>query len=277
MDFTCIISAILFLTANILLLVYRVKEYHSSHFDRATLQTLDPEYIQAEWQWIISHRRTWLSAGILNGLAWFFFSIPMIQLAWVLSHRGSKSAWLHIGIAIFALVGAFTEWIGRFLYIGATQAMQMLVDEFNLNNWISSNSDDQIGWRTLEVTHIIVRGLVMYIDSFEWICLFIIMVLIHISVRQWRVHDAVTFGACWNSLGLFIGLLSILDFIAEILRLDGYHIFAPISFWYAGVNRLLLLPLWLIILSIRLPYAALKLNEPADSTVDAQGQTSMNA
>jgi hypothetical protein len=272
MDITCLLAALLFMTGNALLLAFYVKESKREHFDYDVYLTLDPTYIQKEWDFIIEHRPQWLSAGVINGLAWFFFVFPMVQLSWILSHRGSKSLWMHIAIAILALVGAFTEWISRFLYIGASMAMQMLVKEFNLSNWISENSNDDIGWRTLEVTHIVTRGLISFIDAFEWICLFFIMVFVHISVRRWRTHDAVTFGACWNALGLFIGLLAVLDFVTEILRLDGFKVFGPIAFWYGAVNRLLLIPLWLIILGIRLPYAAMKLNEPTDTTVDLQQQ-----
>lgn len=272
MDITCLLAALLFVTGNCILLAFYAQEAKREHFDYDLYLTLDPTYIQTEWAWIIATRPKWMSAGIINGLAWFFFAFPMIQLAWILSQRGAKSLWMHIAIALFALVGAFTEWISRFLYIGASMAMQMLVEKFNLSNWISANSNDDIGWRTLEVTHIVTRGLISFIDAFEWICLFFIMTFIHISVRRWRTHDAVTFGACWNSLGLFIGLLSILDFVAEILRVDGFKIFGPIAFWYGAVNRLLLMPLWLIILSVRLPYAAMKIHEPTDTVVDAQQQ-----
>lgn len=35
----------------------------------------------------------------------------------------------------------------------------------------------------------------------------------------------------------------------------------PIAFWYATVNRLILIPFWLIILGRSLPYAAMRLND----------------
>jgi len=88
------------------------------------------------------------------------------------------------------------------------------------------------------------------------------MALIHISVKRWRRDvDSTTFGACWNALGLFIALMCILEFIAEVLRLDGFITFGKIAFWYSGVNRLILIPTWLILLGMRLPYAAVKLNQ----------------
>jgi hypothetical protein len=262
MDISCVLSALLFFTGNLLLIIFYAKEANRSHFDYDTYVTLDPDYIQKEWDFRIQHKPKFLAAGIINALAWFFFAFPIIQLAWILSQRGAKSLWLHIAIAILALAGSFTEWISRFLYIGASMATELLVTDFNLDNWISSNSQDFIGWRTLEVTHIVTSGLILFIDAFEWICLSVILILVHISVRRWRVHDSVTFGACWNSIGLFIALLCLLDFVAEILRLDGFKLFGQIAFWYAAANRLVLLPLWLLMLGCRLPYAAMKLNEP---------------
>ena len=106
------------------------------------------------------------------------------------------------------------------------------------------------------------RGLTTFVDAFEWIIMFVMLVMIHVSVRRWRATDDVTFGAAWNSVGLFIALLCLLDFVAEILRLDGVRVFGQIAFWYAAVNRLVLIPMWLILLGWRLPYASLKLNEP---------------
>ena len=261
MDITCLIAALLFLTGNILLMVFYLKESQREHFDIRAYMALEPDYLIKEWEFIRDERPKWLSAGIINGMAWFVFSFPIIQLAWILSQRGSRSLWLHVCIAMLALTGTLTEWLARFLYIGSSTAMQMLTTKFNLNNWMGEDTNDQIGWRTLEVTHIVVRGLILFVDAFEWICLFFIMVFIHISVRHWRVKDTGTFGVFWNSLGLFIGLLSILDFVAEVLRLDGYKLFGPIAFWYAIINRCVLIPLWLIILGLRLPHAANKLNE----------------
>jgi hypothetical protein len=268
MDITCLIAALLFLTGNTLLMVFYLKESQRDYFDMKTYLTLDPDYLIKEWGFIESHRPKWLSAGIINGLAWFFFAFPMIQLAWILSQRGSKRIWMHVCIALLTLTGALTEWLARFLYIGSSMAMQMLTTKFNLDNWITEDSNDRIGWRTLEVTHVVVRGLILYIDAFEWICLFFIMIFVHISVRQWRVKDVDTFGACWNSLGLFIGLLSILDFVTEVLRLDGFMLFGPIAFWYGIVNRCILIPTWLIILGLRLPYAANKLTDHTDGMTD---------
>ncbi|KAL3902950.1 MAG: hypothetical protein SGARI_005598 [Bacillariaceae sp.] len=234
-NFMCVLSALLFMAGNALLITYYVREFNRPHFDYDTYVSLDPDMIQQEWDFRIEHRPKYLAAGILNALAWFFFMFPIIQLAWILSQGGSKWISLHICI-------------------------ELLVTQFNLDSWITT--DDQIGWRSLEVTHIVTYGLVTFIDAFEWILLFVIFTLIHISVKRWRRQvDSTTFGACWNALGLFVALFSLLDFVAEILRIIGFSTFGKIAFWYSSVNRLLLLPGWLLLLGCRLPVAGVKLNQ----------------
>merc|ERR1712176_752094 len=136
--------------------------------------------------------------------------------------------------------------------------------QFNLSSWINSSTTDNIGWRTLEITHIVTFGLVSIIGAIEWIILAIVMILIHMSVRRWlRNVDSTTFGSGWNALGLFVALMCILEFVTEVMRLSGFKYFSQIAFWYSSVNRLILLPSWLLILGIRLPYASLKLNQQA--------------
>jgi hypothetical protein len=261
-NFMCVLSALLFTVGNALLVAYYVREFNRLYFDYDQYVSMDPEYIQQEWDFRIEHRPKYLAAGIINALAWFFFQFPMIHLSWILSGGGSKWISLHIAIGLLAMTGSFTEWISRFLYIGMSMATELLATQFNLDNWITTSSNDQIGWRALELTHIVTYGLVSFIDSFEWILLFIIFVLIHISVKRWRrTVDTTTFGACWNALGLFCGLMCLLDFVAEILRLEGYRMFGQIAFWYSSVNRLLLIPTWLLLLGCRLPVASVKLNQ----------------
>eukprot|EP00934_Nitzschia_sp_Nitz4_P008533 Nitzschia sp. Nitz4//scaffold45_size130396//103795//104607//NITZ4_003468-RA/size130396-processed-gene-0.200-mRNA-1//1//CDS//3329552455//8523//frame0 len=260
MNLPAVLSALLFFTANLMIIIYYAKDKHRD-FDFDTYKTLDPDYIQEQWDFRMDHRAKWFIASILNTCAWFFFCFPMVQFSFVMSRRGSTSLGLHVAIAILTVFGSFTECMSRFLYMGAEMSTKMLVQDFNLDNWISDNSDDKLGWRCLEVTHIIVRGLILLVDSFEWIAIFFIMVLVHISVRRWRLVDHETFGAAWNSLGLFIGLLALLDFCAEVAQLDGFGVFRKIAFWYSMVNRLVLLPLWLLVLGWKLPYAAMKLNE----------------
>jgi hypothetical protein len=265
MDLTSLFSAILFFAGNLLIIIFYVKEGNREHWDSELHYQLDPDYLQEEWDFRNKYRVFYESAALINAMAWFFFAFPMLQLAWILSHRGSQSVWMHIIIAVLTLAGSFTEWISRFLHMGQSLACHKISREFNLDHWLADNSNDGLGWRTLEVTHIATSGIIWFIDAFEWLAMFFIMMFVHISVRRWRTTDVSTFGPCWNVLGLFIALLSVLDFVAEILRLDGFKTFRKIAYWYASLNRLVLLPLWLLLLGVQLPYAIRKTNPEADA------------
>lgn len=260
----CILAAICFFIGNALTIAYWRKDKERAHFDYDLYTDLDPGYIQMEWGFRVTGRPLYLSAGILNTVAWFFLMFPIVQLSWILSQKGTKWISLHVAITILVLTGSLTEWISHVLYIGSSMTSELLVRQFNLDSWITPNSEDAIGWRTLEITHIVTYGFISMIGAIEWIFLAMVLFLIHISVWRWRRNvDSTTFGSVWNALGLFIGLMCVLEFVAEVLRLDGYKTFGLIAFWYSGVNRLVLIPTWLILLGCRLPYASLKLNQQA--------------
>jgi len=260
----CVLSALCFIVGNSLTIVYYVKEFQRSHFDYDLYVDLDPGYIEMEWGFRVLNRPMYMSAGVMNTMAWFFLMFPIVQLSWILSQGGTRWISLHIAVAILVLTGSLTEWISHVFYIGSSIASELIVDRFNLDSWITSTSQDMIGWRTLEITHIVTYGLVSIIGAIEWLVIGIVMVLIHISVMRWRRNvDSTTFGAGWNTLGIFIALMSILEFITEVMRLDGQRYFSQIAFWYSSFNRLILLPSWLLILAMRLPYASLKLNQQA--------------
>jgi hypothetical protein len=260
----CVLAALCFIVGNSLTIVYYVKEFQRSHFDYDLYVDLDPGYIQMEWGFRVLNRPMYMSAGVMNTMAWFFLMFPIVQLSWILSQGGTRWISLHIAIAILILTGSLTEWISHVFYIGSSIASELIVGRFNLDSWITSTSNDMIGWRTLEITHIVTYGLVSIIGAIEWLVIGIVMVLIHISVMRWRRNvDSTTFGAGWNTLGIFVALMSILEFITEVLRLDGQRYFSQIAFWYSSFNRLILLPSWLLILGTRLPYASLKLNQQA--------------
>jgi hypothetical protein len=263
MDFTCILSALLFFVGNLLKLIYLGKESGRDAVSWLELKQLEPEFIQKEWEFRLDNRAHLFGIGWINSAAWFFFCFPILQLAYALNQqkgRGtSRSVWLHAGIVVMTLGGAFTEWIANFMYIGSTLACQLMINEFNLQNWGQWNDD--LGYRALEVAYFAIRGMKFWVDAFEWIALATVMFMIHLAVCRYRAIALEPFGACWNALGMFIGLLSLLDFVTEVLRVTNFRVFSAIAFWYGTVNRLIFIPLWLIVLGWRLPYALLKLEE----------------
>lgn len=262
MNIAAVLAAILVFLGNFLTIWYLGRElYRDVDLDR--WRELDPDYIQEEWAFRLDNRGLYLAASFIEALGWLLMAFPLFELSWILSNKGQQSTTLHLGIALFAIVAALTEWVSIFLYTGGTAATEYIVKNFNLDNWIL-NSNDQIGWRVIEVIHISTQGFMIFVSATEYLCLAFIMLFVHISVRRWRQFDSTTFGACWNSLGLFIGLLALLDYTSELLRLEGLKLFGPIAFWYACVNRLVLLPVWLLMLACRLPLATVKLEQPAD-------------
>jgi hypothetical protein len=283
-EFFSLLSATLFFVSNILLIIFYAKERQRAHFDWSEHQSLNPDYLQTEWEYRQENRPFWLASGFINAFAWFFFSFPMIQLAWILSRQGTRQLWIHVSIAILILAGSFTEWISRLCWIGATLASELLVSNFNLDDWlrgdisssIQADGSDGLGWRTLEVNHIVSSGFIWFVDAFEWLCLSGALILTYVSVRQWRVHDTNTFGGRWNAMGLFIGLMCLLEFTAEILRFEGFRTFGPIALVYATFNRLILMPLWIVILGFALPRAVMMQKYGGENTSSELALTEMN-
>lgn len=277
MNFLCLLSAIFFFVGNVVTIVYYAIDYRHANLTENLddYLELDPQYLMTRWSFRSESFPMYISAGILNTLAWFLFMFPVVQLSWILSQGGTKWISAHVAMAIFVLTGSLTEWIASFLYIGSSMTAQLLVQNFNLDNWISENAGDFLGWRTLEVTHVVSFGLVSIVGAIEWILMAIIMMIIHFSVRRWqRQVDQTTFGACWNALGLFISLFCILEFVTEVLRLYGAsRYFNQLAFWYSASLRLVFIPTWLLILGMRLSYASLKLNQQAHMRQAADATT----
>jgi hypothetical protein len=86
----------------------------------------------------------------------------------------------------------------------------------------------------------------------EWLALFGISVLLFVSVKRQTER---LLSLSWASLGLVMGLLSLIDFAADILRLESWRTFSEIAFGITMLNRLVLLPVWLIWLGCQLPRA----------------------
>jgi hypothetical protein len=273
-EVSCIFAAICFMAANVMKIIFFVNEHKRSHFDWETYKTLDPDYLQEEWDFRISKKGIFLASGFLNAIAWMVFAYPIIQMAWLLSKQGKQGISINISIMILALGGAITEWLSSLFWIGMNVASTHLVQKFNLDDWLRDDlgsPTDGMGWRALEVTHIDASGFIWFTDAFEWICLSGIFILTFVSVRQWRMQDQTSFGARWNGLGLFIGLLCVMEFVSEILRFEGFRIFGPIALVYSILNRLLLIPAWIISLGFLLPRVTAKQAYYANNHINSSG------
>ena len=160
MDISSLTAALLFVIGNIIDYVYKSKFRDRSHFNYTDFTSLDPTFIEEEWQFLSEHRSLELAAGTLNAIAWFALLIPVLQVAWIQSCSGTRQIGVHVTVAALALGGSLSEFIARLLIIGTSSAGEWLARDFNLDNWISESSNDKIGWRTLQVVHLVVRGMV---------------------------------------------------------------------------------------------------------------------
>jgi hypothetical protein len=252
MDISSLTAALLFLVSNVIDYIYFSKYKNRSHFNYTAFKAFETGHIQDEWVFRSEHRNLELAAGILNAMAWFALMIPVLQVAWIQSFSGTRHIGVHVTVAALALGGSMSEFIARLLYIGTSNAGEWLAKDFELDNWLSENSNDMSGWKTLELVHIVVRGMILWVDAVEWLALFGISVLLFFSIHNQKER---LFKLSWAYFGLAMGLLSIVDFAADILRLESWRSFSKIAFFTSMLNRLIMLPAWLIWLGCQLPKA----------------------
>jgi hypothetical protein len=252
MDISSVVAAILFVISNILDFVYTKRFKDRSHFNYTAFIEMDPTFIEEEYQFLSENRSLELAAGTLNSMAWFALMIPVVQVAWIQSCSGTRQLGMHVTIMALALGGAFIEFISRLLLIGTSAAAEWISISFNLDNWTGENSNDKIGWRTLHLSHIVVRGMITWVDAAEWLSLFGITVLLFVSIYRQKER---IFSMPWASVGLAMGLLALVDFAADILRLESWRTFSDIALWATMINRIILLPVWLLWLGYQLPKA----------------------
>jgi hypothetical protein len=145
--------------------------------------------------------------------------------------------------------------------MGQMLAIRNIIEEgWNLDNWVYENSHEGTGWQALEMTYIFTRGLPWFVDAFEWIVLTIMMLLIAVSMTRFKTIERPlaekTFGCLYITWTVLIAVFSLLDFVLEILHMTIHRpAFHRFSFLVSIVNRMLLLPSWLLILSCKLPGA----------------------
>jgi len=255
----CISSAFCFIVSNALgiaVMVERASRRHdgnhsggssgSTFYSRMT--SLDSDQIQRRWM----HRRNIApldqTSHIFNAFAWLFFLTPILQLAWALSRGGKRRVGIHTAIAGFAILGCMTEILSRLLLFGGWGSANWIADSFVLTGWSGGDDDDTIGWKTLEITYTIMHGMLRWVDAFEWICLFVIMILLYFSIAT-QVMPSSGLSLNFARLGLCIAFFCVLDFATDLLELEDWRTFHKIAVYYTILNTCILLPFWLLWLS----------------------------
>merc|ERR1712087_42040 len=174
-----------------------------------------------------------------------------------MGHRGKRFPSIHLYLALLGFGGSFTEFACRLMETGFEDYLRFVVINFELSDWgthFHGGVDDGMGWRVLEMVDRVLRGFLLWIDSFEWIILFQIMLIVHFSISG-EESGKKSFPAWWGYFGVVIGFISILDFVAEVLRLQNWVMWSVGAAAATFANRVIFLPLWLLVLSRRLPEA----------------------
>ena len=98
-------------------------------------------------------------------------------------------------------------------------------------------------------------GLTTWVNALECLSLsaiFLILLFLVRSERKEMKEGAVTFDMSWAALGVAVGICSWWEFIAEVLRTKSWTLFMRISHVLAIINLWILLPVWLIVLGLKL-------------------------
>lgn len=114
---------------------------------------------------------------------------------------------------------------------------------------------DDIGWKTLEITWLTMQGNRLWVDAFDWLALAIMMQLIHVSVKSNNAR-ASSFPMFWSNLGVVIGVLCLVDFIASAVRFSSnWRAFSALAGTLSFINTVILLPAWLLWMGKLIPGA----------------------
>ena len=291
---TCFAAAVFFVVSNLMgfSFFYRWRGGGKSEFTWSHYRDLNTDLIQAEFDHRADEYFFEVCSGFLSGIAWMMFCIPIIQVAWVQSRRGQWLLGTHVAIAALALGGSITELISRLMFIGTTSTSNWLATRFNLENWVEINNGmteaaeeggdpttldgDLIGWRVLEMIHIVSQGLIRWIDTAEWLFLSAIFTLIYLSVVK---SEEAFFSRNWARLCLLLGGMAFIDFATDASRLHSNMTFSKGALFFSAVSRIILMPIWLLWLGHQLTSvklqpqsSALPVNESEDDDTKLQDE-----
>jgi len=254
-DSTCLAASFFFFSANLLRCIDRVADFETgvTGIDFYKWSNLDTEYIEIQWGLRLDKTDLRSAIGVLNVVAWLFFTVPMLQVGWILSKGGKEklsSCFLLMGLAV---AGCTVEIVARLMLEGSSHAGRHLVNKYELNDW----PEPFIGWKVLELLHIVTDSMSMWVNAFEWISLSGVLALVFVA--SYNEINAATgyssFGKLWSQFSLLISTLCWFDFLAEVLRLVDWVYFSRLATGVSIVNTLLFLPIWLLVLGLHLPAA----------------------
>jgi hypothetical protein len=224
-------------------------------------KSLDPVFLQEHWVDRRDLSGLHLAGSFIVSISWVFLTIPIMQSAFILSYGGRRKIWMHTMMAVLALSAATTEFVARLMHVGSWNTGNWISLDFYLDDWAGDpQQPNGVGWKALELTYQLTQGMILWVDSWEYFALFGIMVCMFMSIRT-APSGPLADAMCWGGLGLFIGLLSLADFVFLMVRFVDWDTYNLVVIIFSIIIRLLLLPAWLIILSVKLPIAVQEFNE----------------
>ena len=166
MESSCLVALIIVFLADFLdVVTVRIKylQFSSRSFSDQEWKTLDPEFLEetfAYWG-----RNTWLLnlSSLMDALSLFVLAVPIIQVSWILSQGGRQHLGLHAAVFLFAMAAAICKLVVSLMMIGTRGSFKFIEERFEVGDWElqTSNGNDNgdgVGWRVLEMIHIIVHG-----------------------------------------------------------------------------------------------------------------------
>uniref|UniRef100_A0A7S2W1S3 Uncharacterized protein n=1 Tax=Eucampia antarctica TaxID=49252 RepID=A0A7S2W1S3_9STRA len=266
-DPVCVICAVLFIITNSMGIAIRFKYQDRRHFNYASMTELDPNYIKDEWDFRYDGQTLETVTGLLGAVAWFSLCIPILETSWMLSKGGTKRTGSHAFLCIFTIGSSLVELIAKLMFVGMNNTAEWISSKFTLNDWD--------GWKTLEVAFIVVRGAMVWVDAFEYFALFLIMTLIGLSVLAENRAEgtSITFDNKWAIFGFVIGISSLIEFSADVLRFVNWGWFSRAALIVSVFNSIIALPIWLLLLGLQLPHVRHAF-ENSSSVVESESSSS---
>ncbi|CAB9500376.1 expressed unknown protein [Seminavis robusta] len=251
-DFNCLLAALFIFLGNLLISIYYLKEKKREHWDQYAYLQMDPDFLLKDWEWRRQNRQLDVAAKMITAASWVILTAPVMHLCIVQSMGGDRKLGLHVACVCFALGGAIMEVTAQLMHMGAFNAADWVSIEFTLENWHTKG--DKVGWQSLEVSWRNASALILWVDAVEYLALSFMFLCIFWSVN--------TMGNLPNSIGMamggfafFIGILSMADFVAYVASFKFWATASLIGRIFFVMNRVILIPLFFVFLSWKLPPA----------------------
>jgi len=264
MDISCLMVLILVFFSDLLSLISiaRFNGKPSPNFDVKAWEALDVDYIKTEYEefqgWVAFDNIT----SMMNAIAMFALLIPIFQVCWILSGRGKRRINTHVLIMIIAIAGGMSELIANLLMTGVRGGSAFIARSVELDDW--GLAEEGIGWKVLELTDAMASSLVTWVNAFEYLSMFLIFFFLwmevkfeHIRIktlkREGQTTEEETFDENWAAVGVIIGVLGLIEFMAQVMRVTNWRAWTIITRLMSMSSMLVLVPIWLIMLGRKLP------------------------